>query len=86
MAKEPKTVIAAASMAGGSSGAIGGGISGKAIEQAMADATMKALESGITDPAKILELKLAAREKVKADHRKAVAAAEAKAKKAAKAK
>lgn len=86
MAKKPKTVIAAASMAGGSSGGVAGGISGKAIEQAMADATLAALAKGITDPDKILELKLAAREKVKADHRKAVAAAEARAKKAAKAK
>lgn len=64
--------VVEASMAGGSGGGMAGGLSGKAIEQAMADATMKALESGVTDPAEILKLKLAAREQVKAAHRAAV--------------
>lgn len=71
-----KPIIAAAAMAGGAGSSIGGrGLSGKAIEEAMNQATLDALAKGIVDPDKILKLKLAAREKVKADHRKAAARA-----------
>jgi len=72
----PKGKIAAASMSAGSGGSMGPGLSGKAIEEAMSAATLKALADGVTDPDEILKLKLAAREKVKADHRAAVARAE----------
>lgn len=80
--------IAAASMSAGASAKIGGGnaLSGKAIEEAMGAATLKALAAGITDPDKILKLKLAAREKVKSDHRASVARAEKEAARAAKGK
>lgn len=79
-----KGKIVAASMSAGSGSKLGAGptLSGKAIEEAMSAATLKALADGVTDPDEILKLKLAAREKVKADHRAAVARAE----KAAKAK
>jgi len=80
----PKGKVVAASMAAGSSARIGAGLSGKAIEEAMNQATLDALEKGIVDPDEILKLKLAAREKVKADHRAAVARAEKAAKAAAK--
>jgi hypothetical protein len=75
-----KGKIVAASMAGGARGGIGAGISGKAIEDAMNQATLDALAEGIVDPDEILKLKLAARERVKAEAR---AAAEAAAKEAA---
>lgn len=71
-----KGKIAAASMSAGSSAKIGAGLSGKAIEEAMAAATMEALADGITDSDEILKLKLAARERVKDNHRAAVARAE----------
>jgi hypothetical protein len=64
-AKQEGTVVEA-SMSAGQSGAIGGGITANAIEQAMHLATMNALADGITDPAEILKLKLEARERVKA--------------------
>lgn len=73
MAKKPK--IVAATMAAGGAGGVGRALSSKAIEDAMSAATLKAMESGITDPEKILKLKLAARQKVKAEHRAAEAAA-----------
>lgn len=78
----PKTKgkIVAASMAGGAGARIGAGLSGKAIEDAMNQATLDALAEGIVDPDEILKLKLAARERVKAEAR---AAAEAAAKEAA---
>lgn len=68
--------IAAASMSTSAGGKLGAGLSGKAIEEAMSAATLKALADGITDPLEIREIKLAAREKVKADHRAAIARAE----------
>jgi hypothetical protein len=49
------------------------------IEDAMSQATLDALAKGIVDDAKILKLKLAARDKLVAEHK----AAEAKAAKAA---
>lgn len=73
-AAKPK--IAAAAMTSGATGAIGAGITGSAIEKAMHDATMEALASGVTDPVEILRLKLAARERVKAEARVAAAAAD----------
>lgn len=73
-----KVVEASMSTAGG--GKLGGGLSGKAIEEAMNQAVVDALAEGIVDPKEILKLKLAAREKVKADHRAAVARAEKKGK------
>lgn len=72
MADKAKDRVAAATMSAGAAGKVGGGLSGKAIEQAMGEATVKALAEGITDPAEILKLKLAARERVKAEHRSAV--------------
>lgn len=71
---ESKGKIAAASMAAGAGGRIGTGLSGKAIEAAMNQATLDALAKGIVDPDEILKLKLAARERVKAEARKAAAA------------
>lgn len=79
-----KGTVVEAAMSAGSGAHIGGGpaLRGKDIEEAMSAATLKALKDGITDSDKILKLKLAAREKVKTDHRRA---AEAAAKRAAKA-
>jgi hypothetical protein len=71
-----KGIIAAAAMSTSAGGKLGPGLSGKSIEEAMNEATLQALKDGITDPAKILKLKLAAREKVKADHKAALARAE----------
>jgi hypothetical protein len=79
-----KGKIAAASMAAGAGGSIGAGLSGKAIEAAMNQATLDALAKGITDSDEILKLKLAAREKVKADHRASLKRTEKEAAKAAK--
>lgn len=67
-----KGKIAAAAMSTSGGGKLGPGLSGKAIEEAMSAATLKALADGVTDSAEILKLKLAARDKVKADHRAAV--------------
>lgn len=65
--------VVEAALSAGAGGRIGGPVplDPRAIEQAMADATAKALKSGVTDAGEILKLKLAARERVKADHRKA---------------
>lgn len=64
--------VAAASLSAGSAARIGAGvITSNAIEQAMHLATMDALANGITDPKEILKLKLEARERVKAEARKA---------------
>lgn len=84
-AKQKGTIVEAA-MAAGSGSHVGGGpaLRGRDIEEAMSAATLKALKDGVTDPDKILKLKLAAREKVKADHRAAVAAAAKREAKAAK--
>lgn len=68
---KPKGKVVAASMAAGGSGGIGHALGSKAIEQAMSEANLKALADGVTDPAEILKLKLAARERVKAEARKA---------------
>lgn len=76
---ESKVVEAAMSSGGGAG--IGTAVNGRLIEQAMSDAVTKAYKDGITDSDKILKLKLAARERVKDDFRKA----QAKAAKAAKA-
>lgn len=58
--------IVAATMTAGASGTLGGGIipSG-AVEQAMGEATREALRNGIVDPDKQLQVRLAARERVK---------------------
>jgi hypothetical protein len=77
MAKKPK--IAAAAMSAGSSAGIGPTLTGKMIEDAMGKAHLDALAKGVVDDAKILKLKLAARDNLVAEHR----AAEAKAAKAA---
>jgi formaldehyde-activating enzyme involved in methanogenesis len=53
---------------------------GAEIEKAMATASLVALEQGITDPDKVRELKLAAREEVKAKASKEDADEAAKAK------
>lgn len=84
-AKQEGTIVEAA-MAAGSGSHIGNGpvLRGRDIEEAMSVATLKALKGGITDPDEILKLKMAAREKVKDDHRKATAAAAKRAAKAAK--
>ena len=71
MPKKSKGTVVAASMSGGAGGSIGVGLSSKAIEQAMSEAALKALADGVTDNDEIKKLKLAAREKVKADYRKA---------------
>lgn len=63
--------IVAASMSAGSAGAIGSALTGKAIEDAMSQATLDALADGVTDSAKILKLKLAARDRLVEEHRKA---------------
>lgn len=77
--KQPKGKVVAAAMAAGGGGTIGR-MDPRAIEAAMGEATEKALAKGITDPAEIIKLKLAAREKVKAEHKaaekKALAAAQ----------
>jgi len=79
-AQEGRVVEAA--MSAGSGGAISGAVrlDPLAIEEAMAKATEKALRDGVTDPDKIRKLKLAARERVKDEHRaaekKALAAVE----------
>jgi hypothetical protein len=81
--KKQKTVIAEAAMSASAGGNVGSGprLSGKDIEAAMADAVAQAMAKGIVDSDEILKLKMAAREKVVAEHRKAVAAAGMKAKK-----
>lgn len=62
--KKGRVVASAANMSGAA--AIGGHSSlGKAIEEAMTAATYECLERGITDPDKIREAKLAARQRVK---------------------
>lgn len=76
--KASKSRIAAAALTAGAGGGIGGGLTGKIIEDAMSQATLDAHAKGIMDDAKILKLKLAARDRVVAEHR----AAEAKAAKA----
>jgi hypothetical protein len=74
--KAPKApIIAEASMSAGSGGHLGGGLTGKAIEDAMSQATLDALGKGIVDPDRILKLKLAARDKLVSDHAKAAKAA-----------
>jgi hypothetical protein len=73
--KASKTRIAAATMSAGSNASIGPGLTGKMIEDAMSKATLDALAGGVTDPQKILKLKLAARDKLVAEHRKKEAAA-----------
>jgi hypothetical protein len=78
-AAAPKPVIAAAAMTAGAGGGIGSVLTGKMIEDAMSQATLDAHAKGIVDDAKILKLKLAARDRVVAEHK----AAEAKAAKAA---
>jgi hypothetical protein len=75
----PKPVIAAAAMTTGAGGGLGPTLTGKMIEDAMSQATLDAHAKGIVDDAKILKLKLAARDRVVAEHK----AAEAKAAKAA---
>jgi hypothetical protein len=75
MAKETgKAVgkVVAASMSAGSTATIGSGLGSSAIEDAMSQATLDALANGITDPDKILKLKMAARERVKREHAEAV--------------
>lgn len=72
----PKPVIAAAT----GTAAPSGGPSGAMIEQAMAEAGLKAMEEGVTDPNEIRDRKLAARQKLRDDTRVA-ADADAKAKK-----
>lgn len=84
--KVPAGKVVEATMSAGGGGRIGGlMLDPRAIEQAMGAAVTKALAKGITDPDEILKLKLAAREGVKAEFRKAeakaLAAVEAKAKK-----
>lgn len=76
---EKKGRVVAAAMSAGSGGGIGGGLTGKMIEDAMGQAHLDALKKGVIDDAKILKLKLAARDNLVAAHR----AAEAKAAKAA---
>lgn len=66
-----KGKIAAASMSAGSGASLGSGLTGKAIEDAMSQATLDALADGVTDPAEILKLKLAARDRLVEEHRKA---------------
>ncbi len=68
-AKKPAGKVVEAAMSGGGGGAIGGMLDPRAIEAAMGEAVTKAYADGITDDAKILKLKLAARDKVKADFR-----------------
>lgn len=83
--KATATRIAEASLTAGAGGSLGR-LDPRAIERAMGEAAEKALADGIIDPAEILQLKLAARERVKQGHRAAVereAAAQAKADKAA---
>jgi hypothetical protein len=66
--------IAAASMSAGATGAIGSSMSAADIERAMSRAVLDAHAEGVTDDAEILKLKLAARERVKAEHRAAMEA------------
>lgn len=61
MAKEEKPVVVEAIGA-----ASQGGVNSQAIEEAMAQAGLKAMEEGITDPEKIRARKLAARDEIKA--------------------
>lgn len=69
MAKKAAPKVVAAAMSAGGAGSVGASLSSKAIEQAMSEAVLKAMADGITDPQKILKLKLAARERVKRDAR-----------------
>jgi hypothetical protein len=71
MAKEPKIAAANGHAGGGDPQAL----TGAAIQQAMDAAAADAFKRGIHDPAKVLELKLKAREKVKREHTAAVAKA-----------
>lgn len=67
MTKAKKGRVVEAAMSAGAGAAIGGATLAHDIEAAMSAATMKALEDGITDPAKIIKLKLAARDQVVKD-------------------
>lgn len=69
MADEPEPIIRAA--AGSASGTLNAANKGlaNAIEAAMHRATEDAMANGISDPDEILALKLAARERVKAEAR-----------------
>lgn len=68
--------VVEASLSAGAGGGVGGpALTGRQIEDAMNAAVAKAYKNGVTDPDKILKLKLAARESVKADFRKAQAKA-----------
>lgn len=87
--------IVEASLAAGVHGGIGASSAlGAAVEQAMADAAMRAMREGVTDQAEILKLKLAARDQAITDASRnvpgsravAAPAAEKQAAKAAKAK
>jgi hypothetical protein len=79
-AAAPKApIIVAAAMTADAGIGIGSALSGKMIEDAMSQAVLDAHAKGIVDDAKILKLKLAARDRVVAEHK----AAEAKAAKAA---
>lgn len=80
--KQQKGHVVAAAMTASAGGHAGSGpmLTGKMIEDAMSQAVLAAHAKGIVDDEKILKLKLAARDRVLAEHK----AAEAKAAKAAK--
>lgn len=75
MAKAAKTkakpqqegTVVEAAMSAGSAAHLSRGLSGKAIEEAMSKAVLDAMADGVTDSAKLLKLKLAARDKLKKD-------------------